>query len=361
MDGVRVARHHQSRAPHRFLMAFGLMLALLAVGCAPKHVSLTKQGDVLLQKGDRPGAQKHYEQAVKSFPKYAPAIYRLGRMTAEDGKWEDANKYFTATTVADPQMKEAWRWKAESGLRLGQLEASLKDFNKARELGDTDVWQGLGVVTYLMGDYETSFAALEEAVKDAKTSGAAAPYVMKTALASGAFSQGADVLKKAVTPAAAGEAATLYRLQAELLYLNREYAAAQEALRKVSEKGSFGFWYRDASQAYLSRLSGVKGAVVEYIHLGSPAARTGMQPGDVITSFERKPVRSAAELTSLLQAYRKRPTLDEVLIEVYRNGEQMAFRLTPDAFQTRSLIEQAQDGKEPVTLSQAPVPDLVFP
>jgi len=361
MDGVRDSQRGWKHSGLSMWLVLGFLLALLASGCAPHHISLTKQGDALLQKGDRAGAQSKYTAAVKSFPKYAPAIYRLGRMAAEDGKWEDAGKYFTATTVADPQMKEAWRWKGEAELKGGQLEPAMASFNKARELGDTELWLGLGIVSYLTGDYETAFAALEEAVGDPKTSGAAAPYLLKSALASGAFSQAAEVLKKAALPTSATEAALLWRLRAELNYLNRNYPAADEALRKVQEKGNFGFWYREASPALLSRLSGVKGAVVEYTHLGSPAARAGLQPGDVVTSFERKPVRTAAELTTLLAAYRKRPTLDEVLIEVYRAGEQMAFRLTPDAFQTRSLIEQAQEGKEPVTFIQAPVADLVFP
>lgn len=336
-------------------------LLLLASACTPKYVSLTKQGDSLLQKGDKDGALKRYESAVKSSPKYAPALYRLGRLTAEKGDWRLADQYLTAAVVADPQMSEALRYKGEASLRLGRLEDAGRELRKARELGAKGYELSLGIYGYLSQDYELAYEALTEAVQQDDQVLAAVPYVLKTALASGALPPALTALEKAKLPEKPSDAALIHRVRADLFYLTKDYGLALNAVAKAQEKATFGFWFREPSQSRLNQLGAVRGAVVEYTHLGSPAARNGLLPGDVVTSFERKPIRSAAELNKQLELYRKKPTHDEVLLEVFRNGQQMAFRLTPDAFQTRQLIEQAQEGREPQTLSQAPDADLLFP
>jgi S1-C subfamily serine protease len=41
------------------------------------------------------------------------------------------------------------------------------------------------------------------------------------------------------------------------------------------------------------------GAYVGRVHPDSPAARAGLQPGDVIVELGQKPVRNAADLASL--------------------------------------------------------------
>ncbi|MFM7199658.1 MAG: tetratricopeptide repeat protein [Myxococcota bacterium] len=338
-----------------------IMLLLAISACTPKYVSLTKQGDTLLQKGDKDGAQKRYEAAVKSSPKYAPALYRLGRLTADKGDWRLADQYLTAAVVADPQMPEAIRYKGEASLRLGRLEDAGRELRKSRELGAKGYELSLGIYGYLSQDYELAYEALTEAVQQDAQVLAAVPYVLKAALASGALPPALNALEKAKVPEKAADAALIHRVRVDLLYLSKDYGAALSALSKAQEKAAFGFWFREPSQSLLNRLGAVRGAVVEYVHLGSPAARNGLLPGDIVTSFERKPIRSAAELNKQLELYRKKPTHDEVLLEVFRDGQQMAFRLTPDAFQTRQLIEQTQEGREPTKLSQAPDGDLLFP
>lgn len=45
----------------------------------------------------------------------------------------------------------------------------------------------------------------------------------------------------------------------------------------------------------------MKGAVVTEVQAGSPAARAGLVPGDVIVEIDRKPVASAAEAAAMLR------------------------------------------------------------
>lgn len=336
-----------------------LLLAITA--CTPKYVSLTKQGDQLVQKGDKEGAQKRYEAALKSSPKYAPALYRLGRLAIDKNEWENASRYLTAATVADPVMKDAWRWRGEASLRGGDLKDAGQFFRKAQELGSTDMWLSMGIYGYLSDDFDVAFEALAQAMLTPKTAEQAAIYTLKTAIASGDYAKAKAALEKAVLPEKPDAVANLWRIRAEVAYQNKEFAPALEAISKANIRGSLGFWYRDPSKGMQSRLGSIKGAVVEYIHLGAPAARVGMQAGDVITSLERKAVRSATDLSKLLEAYRKKPTLDEVLLEVFRNGEQMAFRLSPTAFYTRELIEAGAAGEMLAPPVQAPNGDMVFP
>jgi serine protease Do len=44
-------------------------------------------------------------------------------------------------------------------------------------------------------------------------------------------------------------------------------------------------------------LQATRGALVSEVNPNSPAARAGLQPGDVITSFDRKPVASATQMS----------------------------------------------------------------
>jgi len=55
-----------------------------------------------------------------------------------------------------------------------------------------------------------------------------------------------------------------------------------------------------------------KGVLVAEVAPGSPAARTGLQPGDVITAVNRKPVASLDELAAALRASAGAVALDVI-------------------------------------------------
>ena len=313
-----------------------------------------------MEKGDLESAEKRYAAAVENY-KYAPAIYKLGLLEVKKGSWETAEKFFSAAVVEDPLMRDAWRWRGECSLRKGDIERAISDFKKARDLGSNEAQLGLGIAAYLRGDPELAFSSLEVAVSDPKGVEEALRYTWKTALLSNAWARAIALVSKAAVGDSASAKSLQGRILADAAYMAQDYPAALKVLNQIDEKVSFGFWYREPSPALLSKLGSIKGAVVEYIHLGAPAMKAGLLPSDVIISLERKPIKSAKELSDALKAYRKRATYDDILLEVFREGSVLGFRLTPDSFQTRALVESAAGGNGGPVLSQAQDADMVFP
>jgi putative serine protease PepD len=68
-----------------------------------------------------------------------------------------------------------------------------------------------------------------------------------------------------------------------------------------------------------------QGAVVLQVQSGSPADTAGLQQGDVITSFQGKPVTSADQLATAIQADKPGQT---VRIGLYRGQEQITVTAT---------------------------------
>ena len=67
------------------------------------------------------------------------------------------------------------------------------------------------------------------------------------------------------------------------------------------------------------------GARVVSVQAGSPAADAGLQPGDVVTAIDDRPVTSSTELTA---AVRSRQPGDEVSLTVQRNGQTETLEVT---------------------------------
>ncbi len=68
-----------------------------------------------------------------------------------------------------------------------------------------------------------------------------------------------------------------------------------------------------------------QGAVVLQVQSGSPADAAGLQQGDVITSFQGKPVTSADQLATAIQGDKPGQT---VKIGIYRGQDQMTVTAT---------------------------------
>jgi Do/DeqQ family serine protease len=71
---------------------------------------------------------------------------------------------------------------------------------------------------------------------------------------------------------------------------------------------------------------GTQGLVVRSVDPRGPAARAGVQPGDVIIAVNRQPVRSASEIGSALKGSSSRPSL--LLID--RNGQSLFLTVNPE-------------------------------
>jgi serine protease Do len=84
-----------------------------------------------------------------------------------------------------------------------------------------------------------------------------------------------------------------------------EARPGQDAARAKTEKqsGGFGLALRALTPELQQQLGidAARGALVSEVAPGSPAARAGVRPGDVVTELSGKPIASPAELASALQ------------------------------------------------------------
>ncbi|MBM3778348.1 MAG: Do family serine endopeptidase [Acidimicrobiia bacterium] len=111
-----------------------------------------------------------------------------------------------------------------------------------------------------------------------------------------------------------------------------EEAVPQQSSRDVQEEVSQGFGVTIANitpeVARRLRLGrDVQGAVIMNVQQGSPAARAGLSPGDVILEVNRNPVSSASEAGSQLNQVRPRTT---AFLLVLRNGVETFVTITKD-------------------------------
>jgi serine protease Do len=70
---------------------------------------------------------------------------------------------------------------------------------------------------------------------------------------------------------------------------------------------------------------GMQGLVVRSVDPRGPAARAGVQPGDVIVAVNRQPVRSASEIGTALKGA-SRPSL----LLINRSGQSLFLTVTPE-------------------------------
>jgi serine protease Do len=78
----------------------------------------------------------------------------------------------------------------------------------------------------------------------------------------------------------------------------------------------------DGDRATLGIPRDVTGALVASVEPGSPAARKGLRPGDVITRVNQEDVANVAEAVTALNAARER---DETALLLVRRGEVQQF------------------------------------
>jgi len=87
------------------------------------------------------------------------------------------------------------------------------------------------------------------------------------------------------------------------------------------------------------KLDDVKGVLVASVEPGSPAAKAGLQPGDVILGLEGKPVQSANELPRLVAGTKPGTT---VTLDVWRSGARRQVKATLAEFPSESVAQRAQ-------------------
>jgi len=103
---------------------------------------------------------------------------------------------------------------------------------------------------------------------------------------------------------------------------------ARSALRTIPARGTYlgvGVVDVDASRAGALKLKETRGAEVTVLNPQSPAAKAGIQVGDVILEYNGQPVEGGAELQRLV---RETPTGRQVKIGLWRNGAPVAVTAT---------------------------------
>ncbi|HEY8369603.1 MAG TPA: DegQ family serine endoprotease [Thermodesulfobacteriota bacterium] len=104
------------------------------------------------------------------------------------------------------------------------------------------------------------------------------------------------------------------------------------------------------------KLEGTKGALVADVARGGPAARAGLEPGDVIVGLDGTPVEDASRLPHLVAAVKPGTTAK---VEVVRDGARRTLDVTVGAMPGEETAE-AGAGDQPeggrVGLALAPVP-----
>jgi len=110
-------------------------------------------------------------------------------------------------------------------------------------------------------------------------------------------------------------------------------SAAPRALQDLRSQllggSQIGVNVRDLDAAEISRdkLPAGTGVVVDTVHPNSPAEKAGIEAGDVIVSFDGECVRSARQLTRLVN---ETPAGREVGATVVRNGAHVDLKVAPE-------------------------------
>jgi len=81
-------------------------------------------------------------------------------------------------------------------------------------------------------------------------------------------------------------------------------------------------------------LKSTDGALVSMVEPNSPAAKAGLQPGDVILKFNSQPVKSSSELPLIVANVRPGNT---VPLQIWRRGEQLAMKVTVGEMPTEKV------------------------
>ena len=120
------------------------------------------------------------------------------------------------------------------------------------------------------------------------------------------------------------------------------------------ERGFIGVQVQNLN-ADLAEAFGIKnnkGAIVNSVMPDSPAEESGLQPGDIITSINSKPVKSAADVRNHIGLL---PVGEEVMFDVLRGGNKKTLKTTVSARNEIKLTEDRLDQRfEGMALGEIP-------
>jgi serine protease Do len=104
--------------------------------------------------------------------------------------------------------------------------------------------------------------------------------------------------------------------------INTAREVAEEIIRYGGVKRSYiGFYLQDvtSSIAQAMGLRSTQGALVTQVDKGSPAAEAGLEPGDIVLSYNSEPI---ADVESFNEQFQRSAPGDDVVLVVQRDGRQ---------------------------------------
>ncbi len=120
----------------------------------------------------------------------------------------------------------------------------------------------------------------------------------------------------------------------------------KDIVRQLLEKGSVTRGYlgvtiqeltKDLSEQLATKNAARNGVVVNHVKGGTPAERSGVRPGDVITSFANYPVDSPS---SLQRAVERVPVGSKQRLEIIRYGKPMTVAVNSIPFESENFEER---------------------
>jgi putative serine protease PepD len=107
------------------------------------------------------------------------------------------------------------------------------------------------------------------------------------------------------------------------------FALPSNVVKRVAEDiiadGKAGHGRIGATVSAVTGTTGVVGALVREITPGSPAAKSGLKPKDVVTTFNGVPIRNEVDLTAQVRSLRPGDTVDMTIV---RNGVNKTLSVT---------------------------------
>ena len=142
------------------------------------------------------------------------------------------------------------------------------------------------------------------------------------------FSMVATVLVALAAAAAVAVTAQSERRANQAVVVQSGDAPAVRAMRFMGEGARIGVTVKDLESAQQKPAGATTGALVDDVVADGPAAKAGVKAGDVITSFDGERVRSARQLSRLVD---ETPVGRSVKMSVLRDGKSLDLSVAPDA------------------------------